>query len=107
MVQDALKAELPLHTSEFIFIVSLGQVAKEKNFLLASELRRKGINVLMELEDKSMKAQMRSAGKINAAKVLIRGEDEVSRNIIVLKDMKTGDQSEIPYSEIFNILKKD
>lgn len=105
MVQDALKAELPIYNPEFVFIVSLGQTAKEKNFSLASELRRNGINVLMELEDKSMKAQMRSASKNNVTKVLIRGDDEIARNVIVLKDMKTGSQSEIAYSEIINTLK--
>lgn len=104
MVQDALKVQLPIHNPEFIFVASLGQIAKEKNFLLSSELRMKGMNVLMELEDKSMKAQMRSASKNNVSKVLIRGENEIARDIIILKDMKTGIQSEIPYAEIFNAL---
>ncbi|MEI6056270.1 MAG: histidine--tRNA ligase [Lentisphaerota bacterium] len=106
MVQDALKVQLPINTPEFVFIASLGQVAKEKNFLLASELRKKGINVLMELEDKSMKAQMRSASKSNVTKVLIRGDDEIARNVIILKDMKTGNQTEVAYSEIINSLKQ-
>lgn len=104
MVQDALKAQLPIQATEFVFIASLGQTAKEKNFLLASDLRKNGINVLMELEDKSMKAQMRSASKSNVSKVLIRGDDEIARDVIVLKDMKTGTQSEISYSEIIKTL---
>ena len=105
MVQDSLNAQLPMQKTEFVFIASLGEAAKEKNLLLASELRKSSINVLMELETKSMKAQMRSADRENVTKVLIRGDNEIARNIIVMKDMKTGEQTEIPYSEVINKLR--
>ncbi|HBM15697.1 MAG TPA: histidine--tRNA ligase [Lentisphaeria bacterium] len=105
MVQDSLNAKLPILKDDFIFIASLGENAREKNFLLASELRKNGLNVLMELEARSMKAQMRSADKDHVSKVLIRGDDEISKNTVIIKDMKSGNQTEVAYSEIVKYLK--
>ena len=57
----------------------------------------------MELEDnKSMKAQMRSAGKNRAEIVLIRGEDELKNGTIILKNMVLREQQEIKISELYN-----
>ena len=41
----------------------------------------------MELESKSMKAQLRKADKFNPTSVLIRGENEIAANTIVIKNL--------------------
>ena len=102
MAQDASNAILPIKKQDYIFLVSIGCNAKLQNLKLAAEMRKKGIPVLMELEDKSMKAQMRSADRLSVSKVLIRGDDELSKEIFVLKDMKTGTQAEIKENEVFS-----
>jgi histidyl-tRNA synthetase len=86
-----------------IFLVNLGDNAKKENLKLAFELRKNSIFTLMELEDnKSMKAQMRSAGKNRAEIVLIRGEDELKNGTIILKNMVLREQQEIKISELYN-----
>ena len=103
MAHDASNAVLPLlKKQDYIFLISLGNNAKLKNLKLAAELRKKGIPVLMELEDKSMKAQMRSADRLLVSKVLIRGDDELSKGIFVQKDMKTGTQVEVKDHDVFS-----
>jgi len=102
MAQDASNAVLPIKKQEYIFLVSIGNNVKLQNLKLAAEMRKKGIPVLMELEDKSIKAQMRSANRLSVSKVLICGDDELSRGIFILKDMNTGTQSEIKENEIFS-----
>lgn len=102
MAQDVSNVVLPIKKQDYIFLVSLGNNAKLQNLKLISEMRRKNIPVLMEFEDKSMKAQMRSADRFAVSKVLIRGNDELSKGIFILKDMQTGAQSEIKESEIFS-----
>ncbi len=102
MAQDASNAVLPITKQDYIFLVSLGSSAKLQNLKLAAEMRKKGIPVLMDLEDKSMKAQMRSADRLSVSKVLIRGDDELSKGIFVLKDMKTGNQETIKETEVFS-----
>lgn len=82
-----------------VFLVGIGAEAKSANMALTSRLRRNGIRALMEMEDKSVKAQMRAANRMNVDVVLIRGDREIDEGIVVWKDMASGEQSEIDENE--------
>jgi histidyl-tRNA synthetase len=82
------------------WLVSLGEKALLENIKLARKLREKGVRCSMELSVKSMKAQLRKANRIGAEKVLIRGEDEISKNTIIVKNMEDGSQTEMSLNEI-------
>jgi len=82
------------------WLVSLGEQALVENMKLAATLRAKGIRCGMELEAKSMKAQMRKADRIGAQKVIIRGEDEISKGTVVVKNMADGSQTEERLEEV-------
>lgn len=76
-------------------------------FKTAIELRRAGFKVEYDFNFRSMKAQMKQANKFQAKKVLIFGEDELTRSAVTVRDMATSEQSELPLSEIikfFNTL---
>jgi histidyl-tRNA synthetase len=83
-----------------VHLVSLGEKALAENMKLARELREKGMRCSMELAAKSMKAQMRKANKVGAAKVIIRGEDEIAKGTVVIKDMKEGSQEEVSLEDV-------
>ncbi len=83
-----------------IYIVSLGQPALLKNFDLASSLRKQGFRVLMDLEKRGMKAQMRTANKVNAKITLIRGQSELDKGIILLKNMDDSSQINVKIDEL-------
>jgi histidyl-tRNA synthetase len=95
MVREALKASDTADTTPVFFLAGLGEKAIEANMTLASKLRKAGLKVISEVENKSMKAQMRSANRIEAAAVIIRGENELENNIVVVKDMRDGSQQEL------------
>lgn len=95
MVQDVCHADIVKQKKPAIFIASLGYNAKLENMKLALELRRNNIPVVIELEDKSMKSQMRSAGKFDIKAILTRGDSELEKNTVVLKNLNTGEQKEI------------
>lgn len=78
-----------------LFIVSLGDEAFNRAFLWSDQLRREGVSVEFEYETKSMKAQMKKADKLNAKRVLIVGEDELSKGQVVLRNMETKEQIDI------------
>ncbi len=82
-----------------IWLVSLGEAALAENMKLARELRAKGIRCGMELAAKSMKAQMRKASRAGAEKVIIRGDDEIEKQTLVIKDMEQGTQDEANLSD--------
>ena len=84
-----------------IFILSMGDLAIMNALKICDKLRSKlGINVRMDLSRSSFKSQMRQANKMNAKFVIIIGEDEVNKNIGIIKDMSSGEQSEVPLDTI-------
>jgi histidyl-tRNA synthetase len=83
-----------------IWLVSLGEAALVENMKLARELRAKGVRCGMELEAKSMKAQMRKADRAHAEKVIIRGDDEIAKGTAVIKSMADGSQVEMELEEV-------
>ena len=105
MVQEALEVAAPDAGKGPVFLVSMGTEARKFNMKLAQDLRGAGIPVVVEVEDKSMKAQMRAANRVDAAYAVICGDEELAKNIVVCKDMKEGVQNELPGSELTAFLK--
>lgn len=89
-----------------IFIASLGEKAQEKAFVLLNQLYREGIPALMDYSGGSLKTQMRRADKLNAAHVLIIGEDELAKGVAILRDMTNKTQAEVSFSEVREKLKQ-
>lgn len=83
-----------------LWLVSLGKVALSGNLELALILRRHGVYCLLDLEDRSMKAQMRAASAAGSEWVVIRGDNELERGVYVLKNMETGLQEELGLAEL-------
>lgn len=78
-----------------LFFAALGEEAGRRAFTLMSALQRRGVKADTEFEGKSLKAQMRRAGKLQARHVLILGGDELARGIAQLRDMDAGTQEEV------------
>ncbi len=84
------------------FIVSSNEKYYSTALLISEELRNLNYNVINDLQRKSFKAQMREADKSGAKFCIIFAEDEFNRNSILVKNMKTGEQSEIKIENIKN-----
>ena len=82
------------------FIAGLGEQPHESAFLIVQQLRGRGLEVEMDYEGRSLKSQMRRADKSGARYVLILGEDELMRNQIQLRDMRTKNQSVLPLNDV-------
>lgn len=72
---------------------------------LVHELRCFGISASCDLMNKSLKAQMKYADKINANYSVVVGADEVVANKCVLKDMHSGERKEIDLNKLFHIIR--
>ena len=88
------------------FVVTLGETAKQEAVLLLDNMRKCGICCDTDYEDKSLKAQMRQANNLGAPLVLIIGEDELKKRVVVIKDMKTSTQEEIASDKIIEVVKE-
>ena len=89
-----------------IFIASMGNEARLKGMELCLQLRQKGYICEQELLDRSLKAQLREAGKLNARYVALIGEDEIRKNVVTLKDMDGHSQQELPFGMMIQQIEK-
>src|SRR6266550_1123128 len=78
-----------------LYIVWVGERARDWAFPLVHRLRKKNVAVEMEGEARSLKSQMRRADKFNAKSVLIIGDDELAKGKAMLRDMASKQQEEI------------
>lgn len=83
-----------------LFVVWVGERARDWAFPIVHRLRRNGISVELEGEARSVKSQMRRADKLKAVSVLIIGEDELAKGKAVLRDMASKRQTEIELEHI-------
>ena len=83
-----------------VFIAGLGEEAADYSFKLMHELRGKGVRVDMDLDGKSLKSQMKQADRAGARHVLIVGSQELADNKAPLRDMETGEQTELDLDSI-------
>ena len=67
---------------------------------LAGKLRKENLSVDFDYLQRSVKAQMREANKLNAKYVLFIGGDEYKDGMMNLKNMATGEEAKILLSEI-------
>ncbi len=90
-----------------IYLIHLGDEVTVTASKIANGLRLNcGKIVVMETLRRSLKAQMREAGRCGANTTIILGEKELAENKIIVKDMSTGNQNEVPISEISKFISK-
>jgi len=89
-----------------IYLASASPEARQPAFLLAIELRRAGLSAELDYASRSLKAQMRDAGRLGARWVALLGEDELAAGTVTLRDMETGDQMAIARSEAITAIKQ-
>jgi histidyl-tRNA synthetase len=79
---------------KFLYLAYLGEEAKKAGMELGRFFRRNDVECLIEFKDRGMKAHFGRANKLQAAWVLIIGEDELRKGRFGLKEMATGRQVE-------------
>ncbi|NQU67546.1 MAG: histidine--tRNA ligase [Candidatus Marinimicrobia bacterium] len=91
-----------------IYIAVLFEEAIPVAMVAADEIRRtKGMSVMVETLRRSMKAQMRESNKRKAQYTIIIGEDEYRQNQALIKDMETGQQDNVPISDLSGYFSPD
>ena len=83
-----------------VYIVALGEKAEIEGLKIQGELREKGVMTYMDLQEKSLKGQMKQAGKVQSIYAVIIGENEIEQGKATVKHMQTGEQSEISFSQV-------
>jgi histidyl-tRNA synthetase len=82
-----------------IAIMPLGPAAEARAMVLAHELRHAGFTVDLGYAG-NLKRRMQRANKIAARAAVIIGDDELARDAAGVRDLDSGEQSEVPLAEL-------
>jgi len=89
----------------WVFVASFGPLGSQAGLILLDGLRSQGIIADTDHNASTLKSLLRSADKLSAPFVVILGDDEVSQDRIILRNMKTREQQTIPLSTATATLK--
>ncbi len=103
-IMKAEEVDLELKPVCQIYILSMGDEAEEEAEKIASFLRQRGISVERDLMNRNMKSQLKYASKCGAKLVIIIGEEELDKEVYMVKDMETGNQTSVDKSWIENYI---
>ena len=78
----------------------------EKCAQIASTLRKNGLKVQVDFEDKKIAKKFKYADKLNINYVIVIGEDEIKNNVVTIKNMSTGEQNTVTLEESIKIIQK-
>lgn len=104
----ALEAEgvnIPSNNKIDAYIVSLGEKANDFSVKLVNDLRRENLQVEKDYLNRKFKAQLKSADRLNARLAVIIGDDELEKDICIIKNLDTGIQEEVALDKVINYIK--
>ena len=93
-----------LACSTKVLFVNLGAAEEEASMRLLSELRNNEIAAEIYPESSKMKKQMEYANRRGIPYVVIIGSNELAQGIATVKNMRTGEQSEVAFAELVSAL---
>ena len=100
-------AEATVPSQEFtsdLFIIPLGDDAKERGLVIAQKLRASGIRTEIAFGDRALKGAMKAADKSGARYVIVLGESELAAETVELKKMSDGVTSSVKIDQLQNEL---
>jgi histidyl-tRNA synthetase len=89
-----------------IYIIRLDKELESIVSVFANKLRQQNFSVDFDYLQRSVKAQMREANKMNANFTLVIGGEEYQQEMISLKNMESGKEEQIPLNELDNLVDK-
>lgn len=101
MVMDAQGIAIPDDDKCALYIATMGDDAKVKAFELLRRVRECGLIAETDVVGRGLRAQMKYADKIGAKYSLVLGDNELSDNKAKVKNMETGEQTELALDESF------
>ena len=104
LLMEAQGIEFPEAQRPDIYIAPANADCSFEAMRLTEELRRFGLTALTDVSGRSIKAQMKYANKTNALFTMILGEDEIASKHGKVKNMDSGDVTEVDLSDFAEVL---
>ncbi len=91
----ALLIDEPPPPARPVALVPVGEQGEALALTMAETLRGQGFAVDLGYSG-NVSRRMRRANRVNARAAVLIGDDEVARNVVTLRDLDSGEQSEVP-----------
>jgi len=85
-----------------IMFVNFGKEEAKAAYSLVSKLRKNGISSELYPESSKIQKQMKYANDTRAQFVALLGENELKNQQVILKNMHSGEQSELSWNNLLN-----
>jgi histidyl-tRNA synthetase len=89
----------PADPAPVVYLVAMGDGAREAVFALAHEMRTRGVAVDLDYMARSGKGQMKQAGRSGARYAFIIGERELRERAVTVRDLRSGDERALSRDE--------
>lgn len=104
LLMEAQGIEFPEAQRPDIYIAPANADCSFEAMRLTEDLRRFGLTALTDVSGRSIKAQMKYANKTNALFTMILGEDEIASKHGKVKNMDSGDVTEVDLSDFAEVI---
>ena len=101
--QRMLNPDLPTAPADVLVLPMTEDLAPAIS--LSTRLRGAGVRTQLYTEQKKFKAKMNYADKIGVPYVIFLGDDEIAAGVVACKDMKTGEQTKLPFAETLDLIR--
>ncbi|WP_323704662.1 histidine--tRNA ligase [Mammaliicoccus sp. Dog046] len=102
---EAEGIEIEQEDSIELFIATMGEEADKYSVQLINQLRSAGISSDKDYLGRKLKGQMKQADRLNAKHTIVLGDNELANKEVEVKNMETGEQTLVAFSELENYLK--
>jgi histidyl-tRNA synthetase len=106
----AMKAQgvrVPALPRPRVLLAALGADAKTAAVKLLADLREAGLAAVLAFGDRSLRSQLREAGKQDVRYVVIIGEDELRNSSVIVRDMSQAGQDTVAMADLVSWLKEN
>ncbi|HRQ98311.1 MAG TPA: His/Gly/Thr/Pro-type tRNA ligase C-terminal domain-containing protein, partial [Candidatus Saccharibacteria bacterium] len=87
-----------------LYIIVMGEVARGAS-KLAQDLREAGLNVELDITDRKLDKQIKTAVKKRIPYILFVGESEIETEIYTLKDATSEDEQKLTFDQVVDTVK--
>ncbi len=106
-VVDNLKrqeVEIAAQSVTKALVAHMGDAAKLRAVKMASELRASGVAAILGPPSRGLRSQLRYANSSGCTHAVILGDDELARDVAIIRDLEQGEQCEVPLGAVIDEL---
>lgn len=104
LTMEECGVEIPDEQRTDVFVVMMGDKARDYGLKLASQLRARGVNTQIDLLARNIKGQMKNADRSRAKYAVIIGDNEIESGVLSVKVLDESRQIEVPMNDINEVL---